>query len=110
MQADVCTGIRTGDIVHYEDTERGREALRKDAAFREGNDKLDEAAYALDTAYYTGTLAFVPRRHTPIHKPEANTIRSSTVSWQAYVCDATWTLSCMHALFDHQLGGILPMP
>ena len=40
--------------MHYEDTERGREALRKDAALRERNDKLDEAAYALDTAYYSG--------------------------------------------------------
>ena len=64
MQADVCSGIRTGDIVHYEDTERGKETLRKDAAFREKNDKLDEAAHALDSAYYSGTLASVSSQET----------------------------------------------
>lgn len=54
----MCTGIRTGDIVHYEDTERGRESLRKTAALRQRQDELDKAAYAVDSAY-TGTLAFV---------------------------------------------------
>ncbi len=56
----MCTGIRAGDIVHYEDTEKGKEALRKDAAYREGNDKLDEAAAALDYGFLSGTLASVP--------------------------------------------------
>lgn len=82
----VCTGIRTGDIVHYEDTDKGREVLRKTAAFWEREDKLDEAAHALDTAYYSGTLAIVSRQDTPIRKRQADTM---SVSRQAYVCTAT---------------------
>ncbi|DBB05155.1 TPA: hypothetical protein ACH3X3_010403 [Trebouxia sp. C0006] len=53
-------GIRAGDIVHYEDTEKGKEALRKDAAYREGNDKLDEAAAALDYGFLSGKRASSP--------------------------------------------------
>ena len=64
--------------MHYEDTEKGRKALRRYAAFMERDNKLYEAAAALDSALQSGTLAFVPIRHTAIHKPEANTICSSS--------------------------------
>ncbi|KAL0035694.1 hypothetical protein WJX79_008965 [Trebouxia sp. C0005] len=54
-----AAGIRTGDIVHYEDTERGRESLRKTAALRQRQDELDKAAYAVDSAY-TGRRSPLP--------------------------------------------------